>query len=134
MAKSYVYVLQCGSSKCYCGPTRVPIEERLQAHWLQTGYGSLSTAKNKPAKALSCVEVDGDPLPLARAQTAALMLEHGWQAVRGGPWCKPDMTKPPSCWDPEWRNLEAKYGPKRQASCPSLPSTGESGPADSHTP
>eukprot|EP00741_Cyanophora_paradoxa_P009448 tig00000144_g9152.t1 len=28
--------------------------------------------------------------------TIALMLEHGWQKVRGGPWCQPELvTEPP---------------------------------------
>ena len=62
---------------------------------------------------LSCVQVEGCPLALERATTAALMCEHGYERVRGSSWCKVDMQKPPGWWDPEQVALSMRYGPRK---------------------
>lgn len=107
----YVYVLALEGNRFYCGSTRSPIEERLQAHWTQKGFGARWTEAHKPVPVLSCVQVAGCPILLERATTAALMLQHGWERVRGGPWCRMDQ-KPPGWWDPECSLLVKKYGPR----------------------
>ena len=62
---------------------------------------------------LNCVYIEGCPLALEHATTAALMCEHGWERVRGSSWCKVDMQKPPSWWDPECSGLTKKTAPAR---------------------
>ena len=93
MTMPHVYVLALEGGRFYCGSTRRPIDERLQAHWTQQGFGARWREAHTPVSVLSCVQVEGYPRLLERAATAALMLQHGWERVRGGPGCRVEMQK-----------------------------------------
>ncbi len=65
------------------------METRIAQHF--TGAGSRWTVLHKPVQVLSCLP--GDRV-LENVTTVALMCEHGWQRVRGGPWCQIEL---PAC-------------------------------------
>ena len=122
MPKSIVYTLALEGGRYYVGGTRNPIEERIQAHALQQGWGSQWTERWKVTGLHSIIEVEGlNYLPTERAQTALMMTLHGWQNVRGGPWVKVDMRNPPTFWDPESKALALKYPKKHIPPSPSSP-------------
>ena len=64
---------------------------RIAQHWL--GRGAHWTRLHKPVRVLSVLPGTTE---LEKVTTIALMVQHTWQKVRGGPWLSIDMTcKPP---------------------------------------
>ena len=85
----YVYTLQLESQKWYVGYSQ-DIETRIASHFI--GNGSLWTKKYKPIEVINVKP--GDRI-LENLITIALMAKHGFENVRGGKWCKLEMTHPP---------------------------------------
>ena len=65
---------------------------RIASHFL--GAGSLWTQLHKPLQVVKVVP--GDTM-LESCITIQLMVQMGWQNVRGGSFVKVEMTKPPAC-------------------------------------
>ena len=68
------------------------IQTRIASHFL--GAGAKWTQLHKPI-AVNSVR-PGDTL-LETLTTVALMCVHGYEKVRGGPYCHVEMPKPPAC-------------------------------------
>jgi predicted GIY-YIG superfamily endonuclease len=89
-AKEMIYILQLEHDKYYVGWTKRAHCDRFDEHF--NGEGSEWTKKYKPVQVLKYIEgtkQDEDRI------TLNLMKEVGWYNVRGGKWCKVDMTQPP---------------------------------------
>jgi predicted GIY-YIG superfamily endonuclease len=87
---SLVYTLELEGDHFYVGTT-TNANIRLAQHW--TGKGSRWTKLHKPVR-IRAMCMGG--FEKEREVTLALMREVGWQKVRGGPWTRPKMFKPPS--------------------------------------
>ena len=109
MSSSVVYVLECASQgdgpSFYVGHTD-SLARRIAQHFL--GTGSQWTKKYKPQRVLS-VQEGGKALETAI--TVQLMCEKGYKNVRGGGWCKMEITEP--SFFQEARNWE-RYASSRQ--------------------
>ena len=84
----YVYVLELQGGKFYVGYT-TNICRRIAEHFM--GLGAMWTKKHKPLRCLSCVE---GGRPLENAITAQLMVQKGYQNVRGAGFCKVEQNEP----------------------------------------
>ncbi len=93
-----VYALRLEEDKYYVGYTARPIDERLAEHLNGEGaewtklYRPLSVLETrpssiKPSKAISTGEEN--------RLTLEMMQKYGWQNVRGGRWCRTEMSSPP---------------------------------------
>jgi predicted GIY-YIG superfamily endonuclease len=86
-----IYVLQLEYGKFYVGYTERENGERFLEHF--SNEGAEWTKKYKPIQLLEWREGTKDD---ENAVTLELMLELGWFNVRGGKWCKVNMTSPPN--------------------------------------
>ena len=84
-----LYVLELEHGKFYVGVTQ-NLNIRYYQHY--SGFGAKWTRLHKPVRILQ-VMPGGEAKE--REVTLKLMREHGWENVRGGPWCKVDMKRPP---------------------------------------
>ncbi len=75
---------------CYYVGWSAAVDTRIAQHFL--GNGSKWTTLHRPVRVLSVVP--GDKL-MENATTIALMCEHGWECVRGGPYCQAHLDGPP---------------------------------------
>lgn len=84
------YTLQLEEGKYYVG-----ITTNLNYRWAQhiSGQGSKWTRMYKPKDILSVCQGGAE---MERRVTLELMQEHGFEHVRGGPWCKVDLKTDPS--------------------------------------
>jgi len=94
-----LYVLKLQDACYYVGITTCP-EKRLKEH--TTGERSTDwTEQHKPVGVaevrdeIADTDELADALKLEREVTLEYMREKGWERVRGGPWCTPDMENPP---------------------------------------
>eukprot|EP00969_Alexandrium_andersonii_P305374 13498261-Alexandrium_andersonii.AAC.1 len=90
MSSGYVYVLALESGKFYVGWSSDPAR-RVAEHFL--GCGSAWCCAHAPREVLS-VEPGGRELE--DAKTVALMVQKGWENVRGGRWAFPVLTHVPA--------------------------------------
>jgi predicted GIY-YIG superfamily endonuclease len=90
---SLVYCLVLENGKYYVG-TSAQLNQRLSSHW--EGNGSRWTKIHKPIKIYSVCLGNRNT---ERRVTLEIMAKFGWKNVRGGPWCKPMMHRPPSDLD-----------------------------------
>ena len=88
--KEMIYVLQLECNKYYVGWTMRGDGERFSEHF--DGEGSEWTKKYKPINVLKWI--DGTKQDEDRI-TLDLMKEFGWYNVRGGKWCRVEMSAPP---------------------------------------
>jgi len=100
----FTYVLTLADGCFYVGRTS-DIERRLREHF--TGRGARWLGAHPPRGLLEAFACDCE-----RAQTLQMMRKHGWEKVRGGPWCQVRLSRPPkdlarSCDDQE-KLLESK--------------------------
>jgi hypothetical protein len=86
----YVYVLRLQNNRYYVGYSS-EVETRIASHFL--GNGAKWTQKYKP---LEVVSVKPGRQMLEDVTTIALMATHGFENVRGGKYCKVDMSGPPA--------------------------------------
>ena len=84
----WVYVLECQNGKLYVGYT-ANTSRRIAEHFL--GLGSMWTKKYKPVRVISRQE---GGKPLETAITAQMMVQKGYQNVRGAGFCKVEMNEP----------------------------------------
>ena len=90
MVEGFVYSLALEDGCFYCGWSADP-SCRIAQHFL--GRGALWTMLHKPVRVLSVLPGTKE---LEKVTTIALMVQHTWQRVRGGPWLSIDMAcKPP---------------------------------------
>jgi len=87
---SLVYTLELEDGFFYVG-TSNQINLRIAAHW--AGQGARWTRLHKPVRIKSVCLGGRD---VEKQVTLSMMREHGFQKVRGGPWTKPVMRRPPS--------------------------------------
>lgn len=85
-----IYVLQLENGKFYVGYTERENGERFIEHF--SDEGAEWTKKYKPIQVLEFREGTKDDENIV---TLELMRELGWFNVRGGKWCKVNMTHPP---------------------------------------
>lgn len=88
--KETVYILQLEHNKYYVGWTQRVNGDRFEEHF--NGEGSEWTKKYKPIQVIKWIngtKQDEDRI------TLELMKDLGWYNVRGGKWCKVEMTEPP---------------------------------------
>jgi predicted GIY-YIG superfamily endonuclease len=85
-----IYILKLEKDKWYVGYTDRPDGERFNEHF--TGNGSEWTKKYKPITVAEWRDGDYDDEDKI---TLELMKTYGWWNVRGGKWCKTEMTSPP---------------------------------------
>lgn len=85
-----IYVLLLEHGKIYVGYTDRQHSERFMEHF--KAEGSEWTKKYKPIELLEIREGTKDDEDMV---TLELMQEIGWFNVRGGRWCKVNMTCPP---------------------------------------
>jgi hypothetical protein len=88
-----LYVLELEEGKYYVGVT-YEFGRRLNQH--MAGDGALWTARYK-VRRVERVEliIDQDPHEVEKDVTLQLMRIHGYQNVRGGPWCQVEMKSEP---------------------------------------
>ena len=86
-----VYVLECVDNCLYVGVT-LNMNARLAQHW--AGQGARWTRAHRPLRVARVVYNASEDLE--RSVTLELMAQHGWERVRGGPWCSPNMQRPPA--------------------------------------
>lgn len=89
MSDGVVYVLQLKDGNYYVGFSE-NIEDRIVAHF--TGQGSAWTIKHPPEKVLD-VRLGGKLLE--KLVTLEMMIKHGWEKTRGGPWTACDLKSSP---------------------------------------
>ena len=84
----FIYVLKCQNNKYYVGKTENP-DYRLESHFSEGG--SAWTRKYKPLQLYQLIpdQTDHDEQRL----TQEYMEKYGVQNVRGGPWCKIDISE-----------------------------------------
>ena len=87
------YVLELENNKWYCGIS-TNIHQRIGQHMI--GEGSKWTKLHKPIAAVSLEVVPNEFGTWEKQKTLELMREHGWSNVRGGPYCKLQMSHPPA--------------------------------------
>lgn len=85
-----IYVLLLEHEKLYVGYTNRENGERFLEHF--NGEGAEWTKKYKPIQVLKWLQGSTDDEDRV---TLNLMREVGWVNVRGGKWCKVNMTEPP---------------------------------------
>lgn len=91
--KLILYVLELADGCYYVGIT-YDFSRRMSEHFDGAGYGgSLWTKAHKP-KAIAEVVYDVDS-DAEDNKTIEMMKLHGWEKVRGGRWCCPNMRYPP---------------------------------------
>ncbi len=91
---SGVYVLELEGENYYVGMSKKSIEDRISTHF--NGNGSAWTKLHAPVSVKETVEVSTDIKDYEKWMTKKLMLEFGWESVRGAAWCETDMSHPPS--------------------------------------
>ena len=84
----FIYVLKCQGNKYYVGKTENP-DYRLESHFSEGG--SAWTKKYKPLQLYQLIpdQTDHDE----QRVTQEYMEKYGIQNVRGGPWCKIDISE-----------------------------------------
>jgi len=84
----FIYVLKCQNNKFYVGKTENP-DYRLESHFAEGG--SAWTKKYKPIQLYQLMpdQTDHDE----QRFTQEYMEKYGIQNVRGGPWCKIDISE-----------------------------------------
>jgi predicted GIY-YIG superfamily endonuclease len=87
-AEGHVYTLRL-ENKCYYVGWSSQINVRIAQHFL--GVGSKWTKLHPPIEVLSVVQGD---YVMEQATTIAMMCRHGWEKVRGGPWCSIELSCP----------------------------------------
>ena len=89
MTPLLTYVLQLENNKYYVGISwnlNLRIAEHLQ------GLGSKWTRMHKPKRIINVIIGNRE-----RDTTLHMMMEKGWQNVRGASWCQVELTVPPKC-------------------------------------
>ena len=86
----YVYTLELRDGKWYVGHSK-DLDYRIACHF--DGEGAKWTKQHKPIRV---VDVQPGDTMIEQLTTIAMMVQHGWQNVRGGPWCMVDMPAPPT--------------------------------------
>ena len=86
-----VYVLECEHGKWYVGIT-LNLNQRLAQH--VAGTGARWTRLHRPLRVYKVISPAAEETE--RQETLRLMLQKGWENVRGGPWCRPEMNAPPA--------------------------------------
>ena len=81
------YVLELENGNFYVGKS-TNLNVRFGQHW--TATGSKWTRLHKPVKVLHVFLGDKE-----RSMTLMMMNKHGWEKVRGGPWCRVEMKEAP---------------------------------------
>lgn len=84
-----VYILRLSNQKWYVGFTR-DLEHRLEVH--KNGEGASWTKLHKPIQLTAVVYGDKST---ERQITLDLMIEYGWENVRGSAWTNCNLNKPP---------------------------------------
>ena len=110
----HVYVLELEGGCFYVGWS-ADIQTRIASHFL--GAGAKWTQLHKPIAVHSVRP--GDTL-LETMTTVALMTTHGFEKVRGGPYCHVEMLKPPACISKAMHYAAYRSG-KEAHTTPSLP-------------
>ncbi len=87
-AAGHVYSLRL-ENDCYYVGWSSQVNIRIAQHFL--GKGAKWTELHPPIEVLSVVPGD---LVMEEATTIAMMCRHGWENVRGGPWCAVDLSCP----------------------------------------
>ena len=84
----FIYVLKCQNNKYYVGKTENP-DYRLESHFSEGG--SAWTKKYQPLQLYQLIpdQTDHDE----QRVTQEYMEKYGIQNVRGGPWCKIDISE-----------------------------------------
>ena len=100
------YVLECEHGMWYVGIT-LNLNQRLAQH--QVGIGARWTRLHRPLCVYKVISPAAEETE--RQETLRLMLSKGWQNVRGGPWCRPDMNAPPAAL----LELQQQQGPPGDA-------------------
>ena len=100
--EGHVYTLRL-ENKCYYVGWSSQIHVRIAQHFL--GNGSKWTNLHPPIEVLSVLQGD---YVMEQATTIAMMCRHGWEKVRGGPWCSIELSCPPLAI------VQAKGGSKRK--------------------
>ena len=88
----FVYILLLESNKFYVGYSERAVGERFREHF--SNCGSMWTKKYPPVQVLEYLP--GHTLADEDRITLELMKKYGWWNVRGGKWCRVNMTKCPS--------------------------------------
>lgn len=84
-----VYTLELEGGNYYVGFSD-DVPRRIAEHWL--GRGSGWTRTHAPVRVLDVVTGGRD---LETATTIAMMIQHGWRKVRGGPYCSIELRTMP---------------------------------------
>lgn len=89
-----VYVLSLEGGKYYVGMS-ADIGHRIEVH--ENCRGSSWTKKHSIEGVERIIRCDDSKYRklIEKELTIELMEEHGWQNVRGGPWCHVNLSKPP---------------------------------------
>jgi hypothetical protein len=87
--QGHVYTLLLEGGNYYVGWSAAA-EARIAQHFCSKG--SEWTKMHRPVRVLACVP--GDKV-LENVTTTSLMCQHGWERVRGGPWCQLHLEGPP---------------------------------------
>ena len=87
------YVLALEDDKYYVGKS-FGLNVRLGRHWM--GDGARWTRIHKPVEIHAVFIGDKE-----RTKTLEMMKEYGWENVRGGPWCKVNMSRAPKALESE---------------------------------
>ena len=87
--QGHVYVLQLADDCWYVGWSQ-DIQTRICAHFLHAG--SKWTMLHRP---IAVHSIKPGCCLLETLTTLALMAQHGWEKVRGGPVCQLELCKPP---------------------------------------
>ena len=110
-----IYTLELEDNKWYVGYSE-EVDFRIACHF--SGQGSEWTKQHKPVR---IVDVQPGDLQIEKLTTLAVMARHGWQNVRGGPWCARIMSDPPPCMA-KLQNLLLKLEKPEQDSDCQMPS------------
>lgn len=86
-----IYVLLLENDKWYIGYTKRVNYDRISEHF--SNNGSKWTKIYKPIQVILFTEGELDD---EKKMTLEYMKKYGWTNVRGGPWCRVEMKKPPS--------------------------------------
>lgn len=86
-----IYVLSLENDKWYIGYTKRVNYDRISEHF--SNNGSKWTKVHKPIQLVLFKEGE---LEDEKKMTLEYMKQYGWSNVRGGPWCRVEMKKPPS--------------------------------------
>ena len=92
--KYFVYVLLLRDAKVYVGATDNPLQ-RFSDHWAMGESASKWVKRHgPPVRVMELLQgcAAGDE----KYKTLEYMSTHGWENVRGGPFCRQDMVSPPA--------------------------------------